>query len=37
MPSVAFLHLLKTSENLWYSEVLREHKKTTVDSNGLLL
>ena len=32
MPSVAFLHLLKTSE-----EVLREHKKTTVDSNGLLL
>ena len=37
LPGVSFLHPLKTSENLSFSDVSRGYKKGTPDSNRLTL
>ena len=34
LPNVLFLYSLKTSENLWFSEVFRGYKKGTLGSYG---
>ena len=33
--NVTFLYPLKTSENLWFSDVFRGYRNVTLDSNGL--
>ena len=37
LPDVLFLYPLKTSENLWFSDVFRGYKNGTPGSNGLIL
>ena len=36
-PIVKFLYLLKTSENLWLSDVFRGYRNVTLDQDGLIL
>ena len=36
LPNVPFLHPLKTSENLWFSDVFRGYRNRALGKNGLL-
>ena len=36
-PNVQFLYPLKTSENLWFSDVLRGYRNGALDCNGLII